>query len=440
MNKRRVINDIVKRSDRLKSVEIYPRQQKTTTSQSRSDSKKSVSALESRPSSRYSKSQKKTQINTRGNNHIIRWILIIITAVIVAVIIISTTMHKATVTLVPQVQSVVFDEILTAVQNESDNDYVYETVTITESIESPVDSLEKIFTETKASGQITIYNEEPEKQRLIEETRFRSPDGYIYKLAKGDDIFVPSGSKSNPGKLTATVYADKPGPEYNITEGKLLIPGWIERNDSRQHTQYAVINDGISGGFSGYKSKVSDTDFTNATSLGRATLEERLRQQSQEHLTPDRFAIIESDFMVFSEPKVIEKENGATVSVTGELSVVVFNRSDFEAKLAKNSLDNYGGENISIANLGELELFIKSIDAIKPENSTKIEVQLRGRADFVYQIESTEILPQLTNISKSKFNDILAQNISVSQGVLSVTPFWLSSTPKNTDKIQLIIN
>ncbi|MBI5152986.1 MAG: hypothetical protein HZA36_00780, partial [Parcubacteria group bacterium] len=81
----------------------------------------------------------------------------------------------------------------------------------------------------KATGIITIYNAySTASQRLVATTRFRSPDGKIFRINAG--VTIP-GAKTTGGTIILSsidvpVTADQPGAPYNIGATSFTIPGF----------------------------------------------------------------------------------------------------------------------------------------------------------------------------------------------------------------------
>lgn len=81
----------------------------------------------------------------------------------------------------------------------------------------------------RASGIMFIYNEySTTPQRLINNTRFQSSSGLIFRSAESVEIpgYTVSNSSLIPGTATVRVYADDLGPTYLIGPGDFSIPGF----------------------------------------------------------------------------------------------------------------------------------------------------------------------------------------------------------------------
>ena len=116
----------------------------------------------------------------------------------------------------------------------------------------------------KARGTVTIYNGySASPQPLVVNTRFLSDSGKLFRLVSS--VTVPGSSNNNPGQVDATVIADQPGADYNISSAKFTIPGFAASGDkyTKIYASSSVAMAG--GGQSGDAVKtITQNDITNA--------------------------------------------------------------------------------------------------------------------------------------------------------------------------------
>jgi hypothetical protein len=60
-----------------------------------------------------------------------------------------------------------------------------------------------------AQGSITVSNTQTTSQTLINNTRFQTPSGLIFRIHA--PVTIPAATASGPGTVTVTVYADQAG-------------------------------------------------------------------------------------------------------------------------------------------------------------------------------------------------------------------------------------
>ncbi len=91
------------------------------------------------------------------------------------------------------------------------------------------------FEGKNATGNITIMNTSGKEWPLIEQTRFQTNDGLVFRIQKG--VTVPAASLSGPGTIEAFVVADELdangqviGERGNIEPTTFFLPGLSEEN------------------------------------------------------------------------------------------------------------------------------------------------------------------------------------------------------------------
>ena len=183
------------------------------------------------------------------------WSIVVISVVILGFAI-SSFFGGATVRITPKTQTVALNNTVTFAAGTSTPEYL--VMEISDSTNREVVAEGDEYVETKAVGKIVIYNtHSTSPQTLIEQTRFESPEGYIYRIQ--EEVSVPGqkvvDGKTVPGQLEVTVIADKAGEKYNISPTDFTIPGF--KGDSRFETFFARSQTEMTGGFMGTQKVIS---------------------------------------------------------------------------------------------------------------------------------------------------------------------------------------
>jgi len=177
------------------------------------------------------------------------------------------------------------------------------------------------YVERKAEGELTIYNAySSDVQPLVRATRFKTPDGKIYRLVEG--ITVPAAKivdgKIVPESTTAKVVADKAGAEYNIgpTE-RFSIPGF--EGGPKFDTFYASSDKPISGGIIGNQPYPTDKDIEDGKKEVSKSLEEALQPSVVSiNLPQDLIYLKDANIVDTTKLTVIpEVDSGAVDRVAG---------------------------------------------------------------------------------------------------------------------------
>lgn len=362
-------------------------------------------------------------------------VLVILLAIFWAL---SALLHKATVTVDPQEESVAIVQTFNAVDTAADGAVTFSRV-------SPFSASETLFIEgsveenvqTKATGKILVKNETSEQQRFIATTRFETPDGLIYRTPRS--IVIPAN-----GETEVTVTADIPGDEYNSESGlTFTIPG-LEGTASFNSFSATQVG-AISGGFSGIITTATDEEIE----AGKNTLEQELRQKLIDELlrkVPSGF-IINEDLLTISEPLFStspnQAEGGIDITAEGTIEAVMFEKEAFDTFIASSVLTDYTpDQSVSITNTPDLTLSIVTEDFSVSEDSS-FEFSLRSPkegAQFQWNIEEAVVKDAIAGKDQDFIEKGLVEELSrVDSVVVEISPFWRSSLPNNVEKIELLI-
>jgi hypothetical protein len=119
---------------------------------------------------------------------------------------------------------------------------------------------------TKAEGKINIINKTSTSQQLVSNTRLRSEKGKQFRLT--ESVTVPANSS-----ITANIRADGIGSDYNISAGKLTIPG-LEDNPTKFSSIYAELKEDLKNGTTEDGTVVTAEDLDKA----RVDLQKKLTE------------------------------------------------------------------------------------------------------------------------------------------------------------------
>ena len=139
--------------------------------------------------------------------------------IIIVFFVLSAVFAGATVTVTPREAEISVDGTFTARTEPEIGELAFDVISVEKEVSREVNPTGEELIERPASGNIVVFNDFSEKeQRLINNTRFETPEGLIYRIP--ESIVVPGQYEKDgetlPGSIEVTVYADSPGEEYNI--------------------------------------------------------------------------------------------------------------------------------------------------------------------------------------------------------------------------------
>ncbi|MDO8424303.1 MAG: hypothetical protein Q7S54_01685 [bacterium] len=293
----------------------------------------------------------------------------------------------------------------------------------------------------KASGVIVVYNDaSTELQRLVENTRFESSAGKIYRIQNA--ITIP-GKKtvsgvSTPGTLEVTVYADQPGESYNIALSDFTVPGL--KGTPRYSTIYARSKTPMTGGFVGKEKVVKAEDLARTKAELEKVLKEELWAEVQVEV-PQDFILFPSLLLFAFEdlPQTAAggSGNSATVNSRGQLFGVMFKKSDLAGFLAENKLNLSEGEVLDIPSLDSLNVSFAGTPPSDLLSLNEISFKVTGSTTVFWRTDEVSLEADILGRHKRDIPAILKNYPTISSASVTVRPFWKSTLPSESDKVSV---
>ena len=302
----------------------------------------------------------------------------------------------------------------------------------------------KKYIERKAGGNIVIYNAySTDQQVLVSGTRFKSPDGKIFKLV---DRVVVSGAKVAEGKVAASsieaqVAADKAGEPYNIgVVSRFTIPGF--EGTPKYDKFYAESKTPIAGGFIGEAAYPTDSDIKNAKDAAEKSLKNSIEAFIISQIPGNEFKIIDTSgqFKILKENvnSVTDEGGNFSVFVEGEFSMAAFKKSQmlsFMTQMAKQVLNT------------PLNIILKEDDysinygdvSIDPKTkNTELPVKFSGV--FWESLDVGSFRQKIAGKSEAELKSIIYSYPNIEKADFSFWPFWASKVPVNQKRVNITVN
>lgn len=273
----------------------------------------------------------------------------------------------------------------------------------------------------KARGQIIIYNTySSSPQKLISQTRFQTPDEKIYKIQ--EPVSVPGN-----GSLEVTVYADNPGPEYNIGLTDFTIPGL--KGTPRYAKIYGRSKTEMKGGTKENALIVSEKDINDARNNLKQKIENYLREKINQQ-KPAEYLLyknaLEIDFIDDpSNPKAGDAVDKFVFKEKGKASGFLLKRDDLSGILTENK------NNISVVNLEQLEFNLLS----KNLKETKITFNIKGNGHFVWNIDTNSLANSLMGVKDNNYKAVFKDYPEIEKAEIIFKPVWWPWIPSDKSRI-----
>lgn len=346
---------------------------------------------------------------------------------------------NATVTIVPRTESVILNEELLVSANQSEGlPLAYELFSVDEEVTQSLDGESEEEVERSAMGRIVIYNAHSEEnQALITNTRFESANGNIYRI--GSSVVVPGiRGDGSPGSLEVTVTSDGVGEEYNLTTGRLTIPG-LEGTELYDG-MYAEVEEPITGGFVGVVQTVDSEDEERAREKNKEELEVLLNARIAESLPPEYVFVPGSVVLEFSELPNTSKNDSVQVSTRGTLYGVMFKQDLLASYVANKYVEGYNNQPLLFSDPSALEFSFENEDIELSDIQDELEISIRGNALLVWVVETDRVQEALAGTARSNFQTTVSAIPGVHSARLELVPGFARSIPGNIEKIQVLLD
>lgn len=298
----------------------------------------------------------------------------------------------------------------------------------------------------KASGRLAVYNAySSAPQALVRDTRFSSPDGKIFRIAQG--IVVPGAkivdNKIVPSSIEVTVYADKPGAEYNIMPTRFRIPGF--QGSPKYDGFYAESFAPISGGFVGVAKVPTEGDMLKAKEKNRKILEDILNAEASLSIPADIKIIDKAGrFVVLREEinKVTDDSGEFKVTTYGSKKLFGFKEADVLKALEVEIVNEVKLQARTSGAESEVELDLKehSITYAEPRidfDKKEMTVVVQFHSVWTRKFDKEAFKAAVLGKRESELGPVVKSFPGVKSVTVNLWPFWVSKIPANPKKVSI---
>ncbi|MCA9363563.1 hypothetical protein KC851_04560 [Candidatus Kaiserbacteria bacterium] len=358
----------------------------------------------------------------------------------------SAIMGKTELTIYPQYREPNVSAEFTAYPDKRDGYLSYEVMTLEATGESQVKASGQVQVEELATGLIEIVKTTPGAERLIKNTRFRSPDGKIFRIQ--ESVVVPGAVKDGsgsliPGTIQAEVFADESGESYNLSANtKFDIPGFEENGFTDLFNAITARNpQSFTGGFSGPRFEIDDQELQTARQALQIELRNNLLSRIDQEKPAGTIAFPDSVAFTYNAlPAAKYGDNLVTIKEQAILQVPLFNKINFGSFLAQETVATYEGNDVRVEDPSILSFSYTSPTTSSSviANETSLTFKLTGKPLLIWEYNGEKLTKDLAGLPKTAINNAVAAYPGITAARVHITPFWQRSFPDNAEEIILI--
>ena len=285
-----------------------------------------------------------------------------------------------------------------------------------------------------ASGTITIYNTQSKAQKLIDKTRFATPSGLIFRIRTA--VTIPAGSTAKPGSVTATVYADKAGAQYNVGASSFTVPGFAGTPQAKQ--VYAESTAAMAGGASGMVPTVDGNLEKETRSALKSALERDLRVSIDAQIPTGYVLVPGSTSITYQDvaPTASATEGSVEIREQGSMTAIVFPNVAL-AKTIAGSITSFEYQNEPLTLSSTEGLVLTATPRLPDAKEQSFAFTLSGNASMVYTVDPVRIGAAVSGKSRLEAKTVLQNYPEVEKAVIMLRPFWRKTLPEDPAQIEV---
>ncbi len=354
----------------------------------------------------------------------------------------STLMGGAELTVYPKYREPNVNAAFDAQRTPQPSELAYEIMTLEAEGERQVSATGQEDVKEQAQGSLLIYNKhQSAPMRLVTNTRFES-NGLIFRIK--DAAIIPGYTKNEagdilPGVITAEVFADEVGEQYNLPPSRFTIPGFA--GEPEFENLYAESIETFNGGFDGQRFIIDDTELQTA----KQALQMELRNSLLERIPAERpagFILFDQavTFTYESLPAIEYGDNLATIKEQVIMRIPLFKEPDFASFIAAATVPGYEGEDVRITDTQMLTFKYKiaTTSASDISNAETLHFNLAGRPQIVWEYDGAKLKADLLNANKTALNSVLGAYPAIERAEAVIRPFWKTKFPIDIAEIEII--
>lgn len=370
----------------------------------------------------------------------------VIAGILILVVGLSAFLSKTTLTVYPEFYEPVVNAEFTAYPERKEGALGYEVITIEQTGERQVAATGEEYVETKAEGYIEITKSTAGSEQLVKNTRFRTPDGKIFRIQEA--VIVPGALKNAagtlvPGTIRAKVVADAAGEDYNAAAGtKFDVPGFKESNLNELYNSITATNkEALAGGYKGQKFMINDADLSTKRQELQLELRDKLLAQVKTEKPAGFVAFDNAVAITYTAlPPVSHGQNLVTIREQAVLQLPLFKEEEFAAFIAKETTATYDREPVRIVDSSVFTFAYvdQNTSSNNIANLTELKFKIAGKPTIVAEFDAEKLQNDLAGKAKTSISGVLTAHPGIKSARVESKPFWRRSFPDDARDIEII--
>jgi hypothetical protein len=372
--------------------------------------------------------------------------VIIFTVIVGGATILSAILGKTELTIYPEFREPNINAEFTAYPDKRSDSLSYEILTLEATSEAQVQASGQVQIQELATGLITVSKTTPGAERLIKNTRFRTPAGLVYRIQ--ESVVVPGAVRNNEGTLTpgtiqAEVFADEVGEDYNLDANTSFdIPGFEEGGFTELYKSISAKNiQPITGGFDGPQFQIDEAELSTARQALQIDLRNNLLTRIENEKPADFVAYPEAVAITYTQlPAVEYGQDLVTIKEQAILQIPLFQTTELGSFLAQETIATYEGGPVRVDDPSALTFTYVNATTSQSviANEPSLSFNFSGKPLLIWEYDIESLKSDLTGLPKTAINNAVLAYPGINGARVRITPFWQRTFPEKTDDILVI--
>lgn len=291
----------------------------------------------------------------------------------------------------------------------------------------------------KASGTVRIFNHySTQPQRLSEGTRLETVGGQIFKIPLGSTITIPGKTGDTPGSVDVLVYADEPGPDYNIDLTDFSIPGFREAGlDKKFADIYAVSTGAMTGGFIGTKKVLSDDQIQKAQASLSDNVQFLLQQRINAEKTNQFFLVDGAGEIQFAPIEITEDGENLRLVQKAQGSRIILSKEHLNTYIQNTFFPENPDHRLIITGYENLEITRAGTGPLEGKDQAVLEIS--ADVSYSYDLDPDTLVQNIMSRDIKTLLPLFIETKEISYAKVNVFPFWRKTTSDLADRFKVDI-
>jgi hypothetical protein len=383
--------------------------------------------------------------NKKGKSRLLLSVIVFV-VIVGGATALSAILGKTELTIYPEFREPNINAEFTAYPDQRTDSLSYEVLTLEATSEAQVEASGQVQIEEQATGMITISKVTPGAERLIKNTRFRTPEGLVYRIQ--ESVVVPGAALNeagslSPGTIQAEVFADEIGEEYNIPAGTSFdIPGFQEGGFTALYEAItAESNQVFTGGFDGPQFQIDEAELSTARQSLQIDLRNNLLARIENEKPANFVAYPNAVAITYNQlPAVEYGQDLVTIKEQAILQIPLFQNTELGSFLAQETIATYEGSPVRVDDTSALEFNYTSATTSQSviANATSLSFNLTGKPLLIWEYDIESLKGDLITLPKTAINNAVLAYPGIDGARVRITPFWQRTFPEDPEDIIVV--